>query len=196
MSKVMDRIRANRCPYCGGTYSTELTCRGPRTPDGRNSCPNMRVHEEMVAAATADEPDDPVSVVTEAPEPPAPAVSPGHPVQPIVYEGEGEEAVIRFKRNAIVDFLLDWAKDRGMGLNDLARLPGPHPTYGGAFPDDDWQQLAQLIGYSVGGYGDLSYSDPKVAEEAQKEATRMFNERRRERLGPSRPKAPPEGRWA
>lgn len=56
-----------------------------------------------------------------------------------------ERGVLRFKANAIVRYLLDFG---GIDMNKLAVLP---------FSDEDRQQFAQLIGYSLGGYGDLSY---------------------------------------
>jgi hypothetical protein len=70
-----------------------------------------------------------------------------HPMQPIELCGDG---IVRFKPNRIVQFLVDWAQPRGMSLNDLARLP---------FDNEDRSQLAQLIGYSVSGFGELSYTD-------------------------------------
>lgn len=42
-----------------------------------------------------------------------------------------------FKKNAIVEYLLD---NGGISMNDIARKH---------FTDDDRQQFAQLIGYSV-----------------------------------------------
>lgn len=65
-----------------------------------------------------------------------------HPIQPLVTDGSG---VLRFKENAVVRHLLDNGK---IDLNDLACLE---------FPQDDREQFAQLIGYSLSGYGDLSY---------------------------------------
>jgi hypothetical protein len=73
-----------------------------------------------------------------------------HPMQPIEYTLDG---VIRFKKNAIVDFLLNWASDRGMSLNEIAIM-----RHRGQFSQEDYEQLMQLIGYSVSGYGDLMYS--------------------------------------
>ena len=72
-----------------------------------------------------------------------------HPLQPIEFDRHG---VARFRGNAIVRFLLDWASERGMSLNDLALIP---------FSDDDRAQFAQLIGYSVSGWGDLHYVSPE-----------------------------------
>lgn len=78
-----------------------------------------------------------------------------HPMQPVELADDG---VIRFKRNKIVRFLVDWASERGMTLNELAVMD---------FDDADHEQLAQLIGYSVSGFGDLSY----VSDEAYQAAT-------------------------
>ena len=86
---------------------------------------------------------------------PAPAQDvAGQPMQPIVF---AERGVIRFKQNAIVRHLLDYASSRGCSLNELARMD---------FSDDDRMQLAQLIGYSVSGYGDLSYASRESVERA------------------------------
>lgn len=71
------------------------------------------------------------------------------PHQPIEIDANG---TARFRANAIVRFLLDWASQRGMSLNDLALIP---------FSDDDRAQFAQLIGYSVYGWGDLHYVSPE-----------------------------------
>lgn len=67
-----------------------------------------------------------------------------HPIQPLDDDGKG---VLRFKGNAIVRHLLDKG---GIDLNKLACLE---------FSDEDRQQFAQLIGYSLSGYGELSYVD-------------------------------------
>lgn len=71
---------------------------------------------------------------------------PKHPIQPLVTDAQG---VIRFKKNAIVDFL---ASDK---LNELAGM-------GDKFSREDWEQLAQLIGYSHSGSGDLGYVSDEV----------------------------------
>jgi hypothetical protein len=65
-----------------------------------------------------------------------------HPMQPVMIDKHG---VARFKANAIVQFLLDKGP---FDLNKLATMP---------FTNEDREQFAQLIGYSVGGYGELSY---------------------------------------
>ena len=51
----------------------------------------------------------------------------------------------RFVGNDIVRYLLD---NGGIGLNKLAILP---------FSNDDREQFAQLIGYSLSGYANLGY---------------------------------------
>ena len=76
-----------------------------------------------------------------------------HPMQPIEPDTDG---VDRFRANAIVRAFLDEATKAGiLDLNKIACMD---------FSDEDRRQFAQLIGYSVGGYGELSYvSDPDYA---------------------------------
>jgi hypothetical protein len=81
-----------------------------------------------------------------------------HPIQPLLTD---EHGVVRFKENKIVRHLLDWASQRGMGLNNFAVM---------GFSDEDRQQFAQLIGYSLSGYCELrSY----VTDEEYREAAHM-----------------------
>jgi len=65
-----------------------------------------------------------------------------HPVQPLIKEANG---TVRFKKNAIVRFLLDAVP---FDMNQLAIME---------FSDEDREQFAQLIGYSLGGFSELSY---------------------------------------
>jgi hypothetical protein len=67
------------------------------------------------------------------------------PMQPIVVDEDGTQ---RFRENAIVGFLLNAGP---FDMNQLAYMP---------FSLEDRRQFAQLIGYSVDGYLDLSYSKP------------------------------------
>ena len=67
------------------------------------------------------------------------------PIQPIDRDARG---VLRFRENRIVSRVLDVAKAQGYGLNEIAC---------GDFTAEERQQFAQLIGYSLDGYGDLSY---------------------------------------
>lgn len=83
-----------------------------------------------------------------------------HPMQPIITV----DGVARFKENAIVRYLLDAGT---IDLNQLAALP---------FSNEDRNQFAQLIGYSVGGFGDLPYADPKIVKKADKKAEKLLND--------------------
>ena len=68
------------------------------------------------------------------------------------------DGVVRFKQNAIVRFLLN---EGPFTLNQLENME---------FSNQDREQFAQLIGYSVSGYRELSYvSDEsfKLAEERE-----------------------------
>jgi len=84
-----------------------------------------------------------------------------HPIQP-VYLAEG--GVLRFKPNKIVRFLVDKG---GYDLNKLATMD---------FSAEDWEQLAQLIGYSISGAGDLSYMSDRVWYMAQKRGEKLLKE--------------------
>ena len=84
-----------------------------------------------------------------------------HPMQPVEIP---EDGTIRFKDNKIVRFLLD-AGD--IDMNKLATIP---------FSDEDRMQFAQLIGYSVSGYGELSYASEESIEGADKIARSMSDE--------------------
>jgi len=61
-----------------------------------------------------------------------------------------DHGVLRFQENKIVSFLLEFARAHGTTLNELAMMQ---------FSKEDWQQFSQLHGYSLSGYGDLSYVD-------------------------------------
>lgn len=83
-----------------------------------------------------------------------------NPIQPLAQD---ERGVLRFKENALVRHLLDWATARGCGMNELALVEAS---------DDDREQFAQLIGYSLSGFGDLGY----VSDETYNAAFAMHNE--------------------
>lgn len=78
-----------------------------------------------------------------------------HPIQPLVKDPHG---VLRFQENKIVSYLLEFARYHGTTLNELAVMP---------FSREDWQQFAQLHGYSLSGYGELSYVDDESFDAAQ-----------------------------
>ncbi len=85
------------------------------------------------------------------------------PQQPIARDSDG---VVRFHANQIVRFLLDAGP---YDMNKLALMP---------FTKDDRSQFAQLIGYSVSGFGDLSYADKKAVAAADAIAERMTRKRK------------------
>lgn len=74
-----------------------------------------------------------------------------HPMQPLYIDDQG---VIRFRPNKLIQHL---QKIGRISLNETAAL---------GFPAEDEQQLAQLIGYSIDGYGSLSYVDDEAWERA------------------------------
>ncbi len=85
-----------------------------------------------------------------------------NPLQPFVMDGK----VVRFKANAIVRYLLDEvAAKHGVNLNELACLP---------FSQDDRVQFAQLIGYSLVGFHELSYVPDKAAIAATRAARKYL----------------------
>jgi hypothetical protein len=71
-----------------------------------------------------------------------------HPMQEVVRVGK----VARFRENKLVSLLLEVAGKNGTGLNEIALMNAK-----GLVSDADAIQLMQLIGYSVSGYGDLTY---------------------------------------
>jgi hypothetical protein len=84
-----------------------------------------------------------------------------NPMQPVVVASDG---AIRFKSNKVVEFVL--ANSR-VDLNDIAIHD---------FSQDDREQFAQLIGYSVSGYGELSYVSDKSYNKAAKQAEKLAKE--------------------
>jgi hypothetical protein len=64
-------------------------------------------------------------------------------MQPVIIDKAGSP---RFQDNAVVRKLLDEARERGFGLNELFQFD---------FPQSDVDQFYQMIGYSVGGYCEL-----------------------------------------
>lgn len=71
-----------------------------------------------------------------------------NPIQPLAKDASG---TLRFKANAIARHLLD--THPACDLNTLACMD---------FTSDDRQQFAQLIGYSLSGFGELSYVDDET----------------------------------
>lgn len=72
-----------------------------------------------------------------------------HPRQPIVWV----DKVIRFKENKIISWMLEMGRaGRKFDFNDI--VMNYHID---KFSLEDLIQLDQLVGYSVSGFGDLSY---------------------------------------
>lgn len=87
------------------------------------------------------------------------------PLQPVHRDDSG---VIRFRKNAIVSFLLDAGP---FDMNQLAAMP---------FSDEDREQFASLIGYSVSGFGELPYVSDETyakADHASKELQRRIEKK-------------------
>lgn len=84
-----------------------------------------------------------------------------YPQQPIYKD---ENGTIRFRENPIVRFLLDAGP---FDLNKLGLMD---------FTDKDREHFAQLIGYSIGGFGELSYVSDESYQAALDEMDRQFPE--------------------
>lgn len=79
-----------------------------------------------------------------------------HPIQPLAKDDHG---TMRFKGNAIVKYLLDAGP---FDMNHLAVME---------FSQEDREQFAQLIGYSLSGYSELSY----VRDDSYEAAAKMVD---------------------
>lgn len=94
-----------------------------------------------------------------------------HPIQPLA---EDEHGTLRFKKNRIVEYILDWCASKngspGYNVNTKGLAPDLNTLSGMDFPVEDWRQLAQLIGYSLSGYGSLSYVDDASYAAAEEKA--------------------------
>lgn len=75
-----------------------------------------------------------------------------HPLQNIYID---ENGTARFQENKIVKFLLD------AGPYDLDELVFMN------FSQEEWEQFAQLIGYSICGFEELSYVSDELCEKAK-----------------------------
>lgn len=91
------------------------------------------------------------------------------PMQPIVRDGKG---VIRFQENAIVRTLIDYCTNKGLSMNELALMN---------FRREDREQFAQLIGYSVSGFGELGYVRPSTLRRAEEIAAKVAKTRERKK---------------
>jgi hypothetical protein len=80
-----------------------------------------------------------------------------HPTQPLKADVDG--ITLRFKKNSIAKYLTSLP---GGDMNTLMSMPFP-------FTKADCVQFAQLIGYSLGGFGSLSYVSNAAYARAQRE---------------------------
>lgn len=90
-------------------------------------------------------------------------------MQPVVLASDG---VIRFQENPIVRAILDFATSKGMSLNDIALVD---------FRREDREHFAQLIGYSVSGFGELGYARPSTLAKADEAAEMILSTRKRKK---------------
>lgn len=82
-------------------------------------------------------------------------------MQDIHIDSEGS---VRFKANRIVRTLLDTGR---LDMNALSLMD---------FTNEDREQFAQLIGYSVSGFGTLSYANPETVRKADKRADKLLKD--------------------
>ena len=103
-----------------------------------------------------------------------------HPMQPIVLDDKGTP---RFQGNAIIEWLFQCGH---LDVHTIAML-----VHEGKFDVADQRQLAQLLGYSVSGYADLSYADCGEVALADAEAAKLFA--RKSVAPPALDNLPPDG---
>lgn len=76
------------------------------------------------------------------------------PLQPVMTDRDGTR---RFVENRIIRDLVEFSAMHGRGMHAIAE---------GDYTDQERQQFAQLNGYSIRGYGELSYVDDIAYEQA------------------------------
>lgn len=89
-----------------------------------------------------------------------------HPMQTIYFDNRG---VARFRKNKIVEFLLDHARVTGVNLNHIAAMD---------FDIQDRMQFSQLHGYFVSGFGDL-YPTRKLTQIADNIVADMIQRKKK-----------------
>lgn len=88
---------------------------------------------------------------------------PKQPMQPIVLD---EHGTARFQQNAIVRYLIDLTTN--LGVCDMNTLGMKQ------YSSEDRAQFAQLIGYSVSGFGDMSYAPKKIVKKADRKVKKLL----------------------
>jgi hypothetical protein len=91
-----------------------------------------------------------------------------NPMQPLCIDDNG---VMRFKENKLVKYLLD--ANGVIGMNEL----GVFAIHAGVSRTDQ-EQFAQLIGYSLSGFGELSYVRDKTYAKAEEKAEMLRKKQR------------------
>jgi len=91
-----------------------------------------------------------------------------YPDQPMHTDHQGE---IRFRSNRIVRVLLERTRAHGFTLNEIMDMAGC-----GAFSRDELRQLAQLLGYTLGGYLELDFVDDASKDRAERAAARLIED--------------------
>ena len=76
------------------------------------------------------------------------------------------DGILRFKRNQIVSYMLQFGKHDMGWLADMKS--------DGVFTDAEWRQFYRLIGYTVGGYLEL-FPDDVEAQRLYDEYLKMLN---------------------
>jgi hypothetical protein len=76
--------------------------------------------------------------------------------------------VVRFKSNELVDALFEHGCKTGLSMNELFDMN---------FTNEDRMQFAQLLGYSVFGYCDLSYVSEESAEYVTNKVEKIMKEK-------------------
>lgn len=75
-----------------------------------------------------------------------------------------DDTLARFRANAIVKFLMNFAWGKGVGLSELRDMP---------WSQEDWDQFCQLIGYSLDGYHEMSFLSDEAKVRADVEYRRL-----------------------
>jgi hypothetical protein len=88
------------------------------------------------------------------------------PMQPIAKDDDG---VARFRANDVVRWLIDV---KGISLNEVAIA-----AQNGNFDRYDVAQFWQMLGYSVSGYGDLSFIPKSIVRKADEKADKLRSKR-------------------
>jgi hypothetical protein len=91
------------------------------------------------------------------------------PMQPIEYVGD----VIRFRENAVINWMYEHLGARGISMNEIVAQ-----YQAGEFSVDDMEQLYQLIGYSVSGFGSLRIPRRETVAAADAIAAELVKKRR------------------